>query len=100
MLKLVQPSARSQWWFDDYRRPNIDWALLQVDEQGRISVFNMEGELHFFTTVREAEVWLTICGFGPVDELLDSTSTAMINCEDLFNELVDGIPTPKLRLVK
>ncbi|MEH6626008.1 MAG: hypothetical protein V7739_06180 [Motiliproteus sp.] len=103
MLNVVLPYPRSQWWLDDYSRPKTVCALLQVDDLGTITVFDDEGQLHNFTTVREAEVWLTLSGFDRIDDILNSTSASLEpswGCDDLFNELINGIPTPKIRLVK
>ncbi len=100
MLKIIQPTSRSEWWSDNSHYPNNDWVLLQVDDQGIISVFDGSDEIHYFDKVRDAEIWLTICGFDKQDSQSGPAEPDKLFCEDMFNELIEGIPTPKLRLVK
>ncbi|MCW8884530.1 MAG: hypothetical protein OQK12_04630 [Motiliproteus sp.] len=100
MLKIIPPPPRSQWWIDNYGRQETRWALLQVDESGEVTIFNGDAGLRMFETVRAAEIWLTLQGYDCLDEIQGEFGHANTLCEDLFNELENGIPRQKLRLVK
>src|SRR5205085_1514710 len=54
-LKEVE---KVQWWLMYCDRPNLNWARLQVYDDGSADVFDMDGRTTNFPTEKEARLFL------------------------------------------
>ncbi len=60
---------KTTWWLDTSALPDLCWARLQVFDDGRVEVLDLDGRRHPFASEGDARAWLNEDEYDEVGDL-------------------------------